>query len=90
MNCRELILSGLISQNEQASFEGRKGFWVQSDCVFIEASDPGWAILKFRANMETNRIACSHNFGCPTIQSSVFVNHLTSEQYEEARKEIKL
>lgn len=90
MSRREEILSGITSQNEQAEFEGRKGFWVQSSCVFIEASDPVWAILKFREDMESNKIACSHNFGCSAICASIYVKLLTTEQYKEARKEIKL
>lgn len=88
MTRREQILSGLTSQNEQATFQGRKGFWIQTDCVFIEADDAGSAISKFRKEM--GRIACNHNFGCSAICKGIFANHLTDEQYKEARKEIKL
>lgn len=90
MSRSEQILSGLISQNEQAEFEGRKGFWVQGDAVFIEAGNPMWAINNYRDELSRGKIGCSHNFGCSAIQKSVFLNHLTPEQYEEARKEIKL
>lgn len=88
MSLREEILYGLTSQNEQAEFGGRKGFWVQTDCMFIEEDSAGSAISKFRNEM--GRIAYNHNFGCSAICEGIFVNRLMDEQYKEARKEILL
>lgn len=61
------ILAGLRGQNEPATFEGREGFWVQADCVFIEASCPQYAINRYRDQLSANSIACSHNHFCSSI-----------------------
>lgn len=86
----ERIIQGLTSQNEQAEFEGRKGFWVQGDAVFIEASNPVWAINNYRDELSKGKIGCSHNYGCSSICGIIFTSKLTSEQFKAARKEIKL
>ena len=61
------IIRGLGEQNEPATFEGRKGYWVQADCVFIEAGDAATAIVKYRHELEVARIGCSHNHFCGSI-----------------------
>lgn len=61
------IIHGLGEQNEPATFEGRKGYWVQADCVFIEARDAATAIVKYRRELEMARIGCSHNHFCGSI-----------------------
>jgi hypothetical protein len=64
------VLSGLSPHtNSPASFEGRTGFWVQTDCVFIEEGDASSAILEFRRRMaETGRIAVNHNHGTSGVR----------------------
>jgi hypothetical protein len=64
MNKKERVISGIKSQNEPAEWEGRQGFWVQGDCVFVEASEPVAAINKYREELAAAKIACSHNLFC--------------------------
>lgn len=61
------ILAGINYQNEPATFEGRKGFWVQADCVFIERSSPQAAIHTYRQDILRHSVACSHNHFCGSI-----------------------
>lgn len=59
----QLILAGIGEQNEPAIWEGRKGFWVQGDCLFIEADSPQAAIAAYRKEI----VATSHNHFCGSI-----------------------
>lgn len=61
------ILAGINTQNDPAEFDGRKGFWVQADAVFIEAENPSWAISRYRTQLAENNVACSHNHFCGSI-----------------------
>lgn len=88
MSRTDQILSGLNGQNEPAEFEGRKGFWVQSDCIFIEANNPVWAINNYRDELSRNRIGCNHNHFCDAIQRSRYVKVLTPDQWAEVRSQI--
>ena len=69
-NRKERILSGIKSQNEPAIWEGRQGFWVQGDCVFIEAREPVGAINKYREELAAAKIACSHNLFCGSLSDA--------------------
>ena len=66
----DLILAGLPGHtNEQACFDGKRGYWVQTDCVLIEADDAATAIAQFRHKMaNSGQIACNHNFGTSAIR----------------------
>jgi hypothetical protein len=90
MSKTEKILSGLTEQNSPAKFNGRKGFWVQAEAVFIEGENLTYAISDYRDAFAERRIACHHNFACPVIVEGIFLKHMTDEQIKEARKEIKL
>jgi len=90
MTTRANILDGLTSQNEQAEFEGRKGFWVQADCVFIEAANAACAIDTYREDLSKARIGCSHNFACSALAARAYMLELNDEQFVRARNKIKL
>lgn len=79
------ILAGLNGQNEPAEFNGRKGYWIQAECVFIEAENPTWAINNYRDEMGRNKIACHHNYFCDSIQRSRYCKVLTLDQWNELR-----
>ena len=64
---REQILSGIREQNEKAEYRGASGYWVQSDCVFIEADHPQEAIAKYRKRVSDAKIGISHNYFCDGI-----------------------
>lgn len=67
----EQILSGIKEQNSPAVFEGRSGFWVQGDCVFVEdAKSPQSAIHEYRARIAVGRVAVNHNFGAHGIREA--------------------
>ena len=61
------ILDGLKGQNEQAKAHGVSGFWVQGDCVFMQASTPHTAIEHYRERIAEARIAINHNHACGSI-----------------------
>jgi hypothetical protein len=77
----QTILAGLRKQNEPAEFKGRKGFWVQGDCIFIEADSPQAAIVEYR---KTN-VAISHNHFCGSImREKERVNAVTKSESDLA------
>lgn len=87
MSRTDQILSGLNGQNEPAEFEGRKGFWVQADAVFIESENPTWAINNYRDELSRGKVGCSHNHFCDAIQRSRYIKELTTEQWNKVRNQ---
>lgn len=88
MSKTDQILLGLKEQNKPAEFEGRKGFWVQADAVFIEAENPTWAINNYRDELSRGKIGCSHNHFCDAIQRLRYIKELTAEQWQKIRNQI--
>lgn len=68
MPTRQDILESLPEHtNDPARFLGANGYWVQGDCVFIEADTPQAAIMKYRARMPKAQVGISHNLHCDAI-----------------------
>ena len=66
----ERILSGIGEQSKPAELDGKKGFWCQPCCVFIEARDATTAINKLREGMADGSlyVTINHNNFCDNIQ----------------------
>lgn len=79
MNKTEAIRLGLPKNtNRPAEFEGKQGYWCQTDCVFIEAKDPFSAIAQFRSRVN-NEIAVSHNLNTDGISRTVLLHQIKTK-----------
>ena len=77
----DLILAGLPEHtNSQACFDGRRGYWIQTDCVLIEADDPSTAIQLFRHRIaNSGNIACNHNLASSAIRLATLQRELAAQ-----------
>ncbi|TGE05588.1 hypothetical protein [Hymenobacter fodinae] len=80
-NKTERISQGLPAHtNEPAEYNGIRGYWVQSECVFIEGQDPSQAVMRFRKDFPTGSIAVGHNLGTDGVHSIKLRKQLTDAQ----------
>lgn len=54
--------------NDQIEYKGQRGYWVQGQCVFIEASDSVQAINLYREAIKKAEIGVNHNHYCGTLK----------------------
>ena len=80
---REEINEGLAAGNDLSLYEGKLGYWVQGDCVFIHGVGSAFeAIEKYRRELTQGIIAISHNRGCSAILYNQFcLDHYGADCY---------
>jgi hypothetical protein len=64
----EQAFAGLPAHtNDQATYQGQRGYWVQAEAKFVPCSNPGTAIAYYRQRLTAGDIAVDHNLGTACV-----------------------